>query len=214
MSDNGKPGFWKRVIADISVAAVIAGMVWVIWQVVHSHYADEVSVLNDKHSLEIRQRDADKADLTRSYESDKRTLIQERDALRADIDTVRSAYQTLSEKSKGLFGSSLLFTDTLDGNGDLLQLHGGQVEIRPYPMYDGHSVSPKSFSRHTWIAFTYWNKRDSVGGEKAIELNDGERWEYSVAGKQYYLVFTVIDREKPILVVRIFELVPLYHPAG
>jgi hypothetical protein len=126
---------------------------------------------------------------------------------------LRSAYQGLYSKTEGLFDPKLFRTDTLGAGVAVMKLQGGKVGFRLGGLYGGRVGARKDSSKQTFIAFSYSNEIDSVF-EDVVELNDDERWEYNIGGKRYYLNYTVLNRNKSQILVRTYELAPLYRPAG
>ncbi len=132
------------------------------------------------------------------------------DRLEAERDDWKAKYDMLSQKTDGLFAPRLFYEDTLEGS-DMIVAHGGEVAfVLQKRFYNQRIVSGSDYGSK--IALFYRNEVDRTG-DRSLELSSGEQWEYSVGGKRFYIVFDILDPDKPIIVGRIHELNPIYIPA-
>lgn len=133
------------------------------------------------------------------------------DKLETDRDFWRARYDTLYNKTEGLFEPRLLYIDTMVRSNDLMWAHGGEVTFRLQSPFNTGVVSGAGYSPPPKIGLSYWNGVDSIGKD-LLMLESGERWQYTVGNNSFYITLEILDPKQPKIVGHIYELKPIYKP--
>ena len=131
--------------------------------------------------------------------------------LETERDSWRARYDTLYNKTDGLFEPILLYTDTMVRSNDLMWAHGGEVTFRLQSPFTTGVVSGAGHSPPPKIGLSYWNGIDSVGKDLLL-LESGERWQYTVGNNSFYITLEILEPKQPKIVGHIYELKPIYKP--
>jgi len=122
------------------------------------------------------------------------------ESLRQTLSIVTDTYKVLARKTDGLFEPRLLVEDTVETRKyRIFWVLGERMEFYVFPDDNRFRVSYVPFGKVKSIDLT---------------LRPGERHDFEFEQRPYYVVFNYLGDGDSLIRAQLYELKPLYKPAG